>query len=70
MESTRDTDREELDRATSLLMASLQESRALNGEFREALLVGATSRTEATDQSRVPCLELLDEIFAACGPLR
>jgi hypothetical protein len=65
-----DTDREELDRATSLLMASLQESRALNSEIREALLVGATSRTEATDQSRTHSLELLDEIFAACGPLR
>jgi hypothetical protein len=50
MESMRPDDREQLDRAADALMASLRQSRALNIEFRQALLqkqAEATARSEA-----------------------
>jgi hypothetical protein len=39
MENVRDVDRDQLDQAADLLMASLRESRELNIEMRQALLL-------------------------------
>jgi hypothetical protein len=67
MDSAEFADREQLDQATSLLMASLRESRALNIEIREALQrreqADAIEPQEGADQSSTGIFRLLSDII-------
>ena len=67
MESTRASDnREQLDQAANALMASLRESRALNIEIRQALLLkeraDSASNAEASGESHTAVLRILTDI--------
>jgi hypothetical protein len=67
MENAHVADRERLDQATSLLMASLQESRALNLEISQALRnrdeVRRTEAKEASDQPGATVFRILRDII-------
>ena len=67
MEDAHVADRERLDQATSLLMASLQESRALNLEISKALRnreeVRQTEADEALDQPDATVFGILRDII-------
>jgi hypothetical protein len=67
MESTRASDnREQFDQAANALMTSLRESRDLNIEIRQALLLkeqaDSTSNAEVSDESRTTVLRMLSDI--------
>jgi hypothetical protein len=67
MESTRASDnREQFDQAANALMTSLRESRDLNIEIRQALLLkeqaDSTSNAEVSGESRTTVLRMLSDI--------
>jgi hypothetical protein len=67
MESTRASDnREQFDQAANALMTSLRESRDLNIEIRQTLLLkeqaDSTSNAEVSGESRTTVLRMLSDI--------
>jgi hypothetical protein len=67
VESTRASDnREQFDQAANALMTSLRESRDLNIEIRQALLLreqaDSTSNAEVSGESRTTVLRMLSDI--------
>jgi hypothetical protein len=67
MESTRASDnREQFDQAANALMTSLRESRDLNIEIRQALLLkeqaDSISNAEASGESRTTVLRMLSDL--------
>jgi hypothetical protein len=67
MDSTGAVDREQLDKAADLLMASLRKSRDLNIEIRHALLAmekaDATRHSEDSSQSDATIFGILRDII-------
>ena len=66
MDSTRAVDREQLDKAADFLMASLRESRDLNIEIRQALLLkeqaDSIGYAEASSEAHSAVLRALSDI--------
>jgi hypothetical protein len=67
MDSADLADRERFEQATSLLMASLQKSRALNTELREALQrreqADVAGQPDPSDQSSSTVFQILSDII-------
>ena len=64
MDSTRNADREQLDKAADLLMASLRKSRDLNIEIRQALLaMEKADPAEDSGQSAATVFGILRDVI-------
>ena len=63
MENVRDVDRDQLDQAAALLMASLRKSRDLNVEIRQAFLLREQSDKTSHSQSGATVFGILSDVI-------
>jgi hypothetical protein len=63
MENARDVDRDQLDQAADLLMASLRESRELNVEIRQAILLREQADAASYSQPDATIFGILSDVI-------